>query len=120
MAKIPLNAANDEGAIEVPDLLAVTLQIVAERLGLTAACTLLNRIEHHENRPEIIEVEPEFVVRNSAARARTPSVAGFRKVDAEDINGAELASLSGVGFGAIAIPRNGRSESSLCRSMMRI
>jgi DNA-binding LacI/PurR family transcriptional regulator len=62
-----------------------TVRQPLQRMGEIAACTLLNRIEHHENGPELIEVEPEFVVRNSTARAPTLSVAGFRKADAEDI-----------------------------------
>ena len=54
-----------------------TVRQPLQRMGEIAACTLLNRIEHHENGPELIEVEPEFVVRNSTARVPTLSVAGI-------------------------------------------
>jgi DNA-binding LacI/PurR family transcriptional regulator len=62
-----------------------TVRQPLQRMGEIAARTLLNRIENHENRAEVIEVEPEFVVRNSTTRAPTLSVAGFRKAAADDI-----------------------------------
>jgi DNA-binding LacI/PurR family transcriptional regulator len=56
-----------------------TVRQPLQRMGEIAACTLLDRIEHHEGGAEVIEVEPEFVVRNSTARVCTRSVAGFLK-----------------------------------------
>jgi DNA-binding LacI/PurR family transcriptional regulator len=55
-----------------------TVRQPLQRMGEIAACTLLKRIEHHEDGEEDIEVEPEFVVRNSTARVPTLSVAGIR------------------------------------------
>jgi DNA-binding LacI/PurR family transcriptional regulator len=48
------------------------------QMGETAARTLLRRIELHEDGAEVIEIAPEFVVRNSTARVPTLSVAGIR------------------------------------------
>jgi DNA-binding LacI/PurR family transcriptional regulator len=62
-----------------------TVRQPLQRMGEMAACTLLNRIEHHEDGAEVIEVEPEFVVRNSTARAPTLIVAGIRKQDTGDM-----------------------------------
>jgi DNA-binding LacI/PurR family transcriptional regulator len=56
-----------------------TVRQPLQRMGETAARTLLKRIEHHENVSEVIHIEPEFVVRNSTARVPTLSVAGFSK-----------------------------------------
>jgi DNA-binding LacI/PurR family transcriptional regulator len=62
-----------------------TVRQPLQRMGEIAASTLLKRIEHHEVSAEVIEVAPEFVIRDSTTRARTLTVAGFRKADAEDI-----------------------------------
>jgi DNA-binding LacI/PurR family transcriptional regulator len=62
-----------------------TVRQPLQRMGEMAACTLLNRIEHHEDGAEVIEVEPEFVVRNSTARAPTLIVAGIHKQDTGDM-----------------------------------
>lgn len=54
-----------------------TVRQPLERMGEIAACALLKRIEHHEDGAEVIEVEPQLVVRNSTALAPTLSAAGF-------------------------------------------
>ena len=46
-----------------------TVRQPLERMGEIAACTLLERIEQHEVGADAIAIEPEFVVRNSTARA---------------------------------------------------
>jgi DNA-binding LacI/PurR family transcriptional regulator len=56
-----------------------TVRQPLQRMGELAASTLLKRIEGHEDGPAVIDVEPEFVVRNSTARAPTASVAGIRR-----------------------------------------
>ena len=88
-----INALQDAG-LRVPDDVSVvgfddiriavhnnpsltTVRQPLERMGELAARTLLKRIEHHEDGTGGIDVEPEFVVRNSTARAPTLSVAGF-------------------------------------------
>jgi LacI family transcriptional regulator, galactose operon repressor len=61
-----------------------TVRQPLQRMGEIAASTLLKRIEYHEDGEEDIEVEPEFVVRNSTARV--PSlVARIRKQDTKDM-----------------------------------
>lgn len=45
-----------------------TVRQPLQKMGEIAARTLLNRIEHHADGAQEIEVEPEFVVRNSTAR----------------------------------------------------
>ena len=55
-----------------------TVRQPLQRMGEIAASTLLKRIEYHEDESEVIEVQPEFVVRNSTARASTLSVWGIR------------------------------------------
>jgi DNA-binding LacI/PurR family transcriptional regulator len=62
-----------------------TVRQPLQRMGEIAASSLLKRIEYHEDESEVIEVEPEFVVRNSTARAPTLSVAAIRKQAAEDM-----------------------------------
>ena len=69
-----------------------TVRQPLQRMGEIAASSLLKRIEYHENESEVIEVEPEFVVRNSTARAPTLSVAAVRKQDTEDMT----ARISGL------------------------
>lgn len=56
-----------------------TVRQPLQRMGEIAACTLLKRIEHHEAAPDVIDVEPEFVIRNSTARVPALSVAGLAK-----------------------------------------
>jgi LacI family transcriptional regulator len=56
-----------------------TVRQPLQRMGEIAACTLLKRIEHHEDGEEVIKVEPELVVRNSTAQVPIQSVAGFAK-----------------------------------------
>jgi DNA-binding LacI/PurR family transcriptional regulator len=56
-----------------------TVRQPLQRMGELAARSLLERIERHEDGAESIEVEPEFVVRNSTARVPTLSVAGIRR-----------------------------------------
>ena len=56
-----------------------TVRQPLQQMGEIAACTLLKRIEHHENVAEVIEVEPELVVRNSTARVPALSLAGLAK-----------------------------------------
>lgn len=56
-----------------------TVRQPLQRMGEIAARSLLERIEHHEDGAEFIEVEPEFVVRDSTARVPTLSVAGIRR-----------------------------------------
>jgi DNA-binding LacI/PurR family transcriptional regulator len=70
-----------------------TVRQPLQRMGEIAARTLLKRIEYHEEEPEVIEVEPEFVVRNSTARAPTLSMTAIRKQDT-GCDRAELAPLS--------------------------
>jgi DNA-binding LacI/PurR family transcriptional regulator len=70
-----------------------TVRQPLQRMGEIAACTLLKRIEYHEDESKVIEVEPEFVLRNSTARAPTLSVTAIRKQDSGR-DRAELASLS--------------------------
>jgi len=60
-----------------------TVRQPLERMGEIAACTLLNRIEHHDNGAKVIEVEPEFVVRHSTARLPTLPGARVRKAKLE-------------------------------------
>lgn len=48
-----------------------TVRQPLQRMGEIAACTLLRRIEHHEDGTDAIAVEPEFVVRDSTSRAPT-------------------------------------------------
>jgi DNA-binding LacI/PurR family transcriptional regulator len=48
-----------------------TVRQPLQRMGEIAASTLLNRIEHPEDGPEVITVKPELVVRNSTARVPT-------------------------------------------------
>jgi DNA-binding LacI/PurR family transcriptional regulator len=60
-----------------------TVRQPLQRMGEIAACALLQRIENHEGGEEDIEVEPEFVIRNSTARVPTLSGPGFRKQDTE-------------------------------------
>jgi DNA-binding LacI/PurR family transcriptional regulator len=62
-----------------------TVRQPLQRMGEIAACSLLNRIEHHEDGTEVIEVEPEFVVRHSTARVPTLPVGRIRKGNAEDM-----------------------------------
>ena len=52
-----------------------TVRQPLQMMGETAARTLLNRIEDHEDWGADIVVEPELVVRNSTARASAPAVA---------------------------------------------
>jgi DNA-binding LacI/PurR family transcriptional regulator len=56
-----------------------TVRQPLRQMGEIAARTLLKRIEHHEDGAEVIEIAPEFVVRNSTARAPTLAVAGIRR-----------------------------------------
>jgi LacI family transcriptional regulator len=56
-----------------------TVRQPLQRMGEIAARSLLERIEHPEDGPEFIEVQPEFVVRNSTARVPALSVAGIRR-----------------------------------------
>jgi DNA-binding LacI/PurR family transcriptional regulator len=51
-----------------------TVRQPLQKMGEIAARTLLNRIEEHEDWVPEIAIEPEFVVRNSTARA--PALAG--------------------------------------------
>ena len=62
-----------------------TVRQPLQRMGEIAASTLLKRIEYHEDESEVIEVEPEFVVRNSTAQAPTLSVTAIRKQDTQDV-----------------------------------
>lgn len=48
-----------------------TVRQPLQRMGEIAACTLLRRIEHHEDGADVIAVEPEFVVRDSTSQAPT-------------------------------------------------
>jgi DNA-binding LacI/PurR family transcriptional regulator len=52
-----------------------TVRQPLEKMGEIAARTLVNRIEEHEDWVPEIAIEPEFVVRNSTARAPTPATA---------------------------------------------
>jgi DNA-binding LacI/PurR family transcriptional regulator len=58
-----------------------TVRQPLQRMGEIAASTLLKRIEHHEVEPVAIEVEPEFVVRDSTDRAPTSIPGWNRKPD---------------------------------------
>jgi LacI family transcriptional regulator, galactose operon repressor len=78
-----------------------TVRQPLQRMGEIAARTLLNRIEHHEDGEEDIEVEPEFVVRNSTARL--PTVAGIRKAGHCGHDRAELPSHSRMTIGTIGV-----------------
>lgn len=62
-----------------------TVRQPLQRMGEIAASSLLKRIEHHEDGAEAIKIEPEFVVRNSTARAPTSIRGGMCKGDAEGV-----------------------------------
>jgi DNA-binding LacI/PurR family transcriptional regulator len=62
-----------------------TVRQPLQRMGEIAASTLLKRIERHEDGGEVIEVEPEFVVRNSTAKAPLSVRRQIRKEDAENV-----------------------------------
>src|SRR5713101_4382280 len=57
-----------------------TVRQPLQKMGEIAARTLLNRIEEHDDWVPEIAIEPEFVVRNSTARARGLSTSRNRKL----------------------------------------
>jgi LacI family transcriptional regulator len=56
-----------------------TVRQPLQKMGEIAARTLLSRIEEHEDWVPEIAIEPEFVVRNSTARALALSTSHERK-----------------------------------------
>jgi len=62
-----------------------TVRQPLEKMGEIAARTLLNRIEEREEWVAEIAIEPEFVVRNSTARALTSSTAPRDRGDGQDV-----------------------------------
>ncbi len=61
-----------------------TVRQPLQKMGEIAARTLLNRIEKHEDWVPEIAIEPEFVVRNSTARALAQPVAPRDRGDYQD------------------------------------
>ena len=62
-----------------------TVRQPLQKMGEIAARTLLNRIEGHEDWIPQIAIEPEFVVRNSTARALAPVAAPRDRGDYRDV-----------------------------------
>jgi DNA-binding LacI/PurR family transcriptional regulator len=62
-----------------------TVRQPLQKMGEIAARTLLNRIEGHEDWVPEIAIEPEFVVRNSTARAPALPVARGDRGDYKDV-----------------------------------
>jgi LacI family transcriptional regulator len=62
-----------------------TVRQPLQKMGEIAARTLLNRIEGHEDWVPEIAIEPEFVVRNSTARAPALPVARGGRGDYKDV-----------------------------------
>jgi LacI family transcriptional regulator, galactose operon repressor len=62
-----------------------TVRQPLQKMGVIAARTLLNRIENHEDSTEDIQVQPEFVIRNSTARASALTAVRDDKGKPEDV-----------------------------------
>lgn len=62
-----------------------TVRQPLQKMGEIAARTLLNRIEYHEDGAADIQVQPEFVIRNSTARASALTVIRDDKGKREDV-----------------------------------
>jgi DNA-binding LacI/PurR family transcriptional regulator len=62
-----------------------TVRQPLEKMGEIAARTLLDRIEEREEWVPEIAIEPEFVVRNSTARALTSAAAPYDRGDSQDV-----------------------------------
>jgi len=62
-----------------------TVRQPLEKIGEIAARTLLNRIEEREEWVAEIAIEPEFVVRNSTARALASPAAPLHTGDSQDV-----------------------------------